>query len=453
VRLGLPLVPSSCCTLPANTQARQGAIETFIVGAALSTTSLGTTFVVIGSAARGVDFAQTKVGVVLISAAVFDDVSGLVMASVIHNLGPVATDSSVNIGWIIGRPIVASAAMGICSPLLTKYLFSPVFRWYIEHYFVKFKHVSNVVLMVLVLCAYITIASYAGASILYGSFLAGTCLSSLPCNHPDAPFMVLSREHGESDPDKTPMFIHTFEKYFLGAQTYILQPVFFASIGFAIPFKKLWTGEAIWKGIVTSILMVIGKAAVGIWVPVWDLLADRTRRGIGDLLVKTWKPATFLGMAMVARGEIGLLIIQIGLNETPYLSEEAFINAAWAIVLNTIIGPVAVGLLLKRHGRSIYNNFRWGAQEPDDGTLWGTDDGTEDGRGSRWTSRRHSRAVSVAASDGSRSRRGSASVSRPPSRRRPSGGEEEDHIEAVPAQSAPMSEKKASSDTARRLSK
>lgn len=58
----------------------QGAIETFIIGAALSTTSLGTTFVVIGSAGRGIDFAQTKVGIVLISAAVFDDVSGLVMA-------------------------------------------------------------------------------------------------------------------------------------------------------------------------------------------------------------------------------------------------------------------------------------------------------------------------------------------------------------------------------------
>jgi Kef-type K+ transport system membrane component KefB len=55
-------------------------VEVFIIGAALSTTSLGTTFVIIGSAAKGIDFAQTRVGTVLISAAVFDDVSGLVMA-------------------------------------------------------------------------------------------------------------------------------------------------------------------------------------------------------------------------------------------------------------------------------------------------------------------------------------------------------------------------------------
>jgi len=57
-----------------------GAVEVFIIGAALSTTSLGTTFVVINSAAKSFDFSQSKVGTVLISAAVFDDVSGLIMA-------------------------------------------------------------------------------------------------------------------------------------------------------------------------------------------------------------------------------------------------------------------------------------------------------------------------------------------------------------------------------------
>lgn len=68
-------------------------------------------------------------------------------------------------------------------------------------------------------------------------------------------------------------------------------------------------------------------------------------------------------MAMVARGEIGLLIIQIGLNQTTFLSEEAFLVAIWAIVLNTIIGPVLVGLLLKRADQAIANDPRWGIQK------------------------------------------------------------------------------------------
>lgn len=50
---------------------------------------------------------------------------------------------------------------------------------------------------------------------------------------------------------------------------------------------------------------------------------------------------------MVARGEIGLLIIEIGHNETPYVSDEGFYTGVWAILLNTIIGPVSVGLLVR----------------------------------------------------------------------------------------------------------
>lgn len=68
-------------------------------------------------------------------------------------------------------------------------------------------------------------------------------------------------------------------------------------------------------------------------------------------------------MAMMARGEIGLLIIQLGLNTTTALSEEAFAVAIWGIVLNTILGPVSVALLLKRRENAIAGNPRWGIQE------------------------------------------------------------------------------------------
>lgn len=69
---------------------------------------------------------------------------------------------------------------------------------------------------------------------------------------------------------------------------------------------------------------------------------------------------------MVARGEIGLLIIQLGLNDTTFLSEEAFLVAIWAIVLNTILGPLSVGLLLNRLEEVIGNNPRWGLQQQEE---------------------------------------------------------------------------------------
>lgn len=65
---------------------------------------------------------------------------------------------------------------------------------------------------------------------------------------------------------------------------------------------------------------------------------------------------------MVARGEIGLLVIEIGHNETPYVSDEGFITGVWAILLNTIIGPVSVGLLVRFYAEKIEQG-EWGLQE------------------------------------------------------------------------------------------
>lgn len=364
-----------------------GAVETFIIGAALSATSLGTTFAVISSASKTIDLGQTRVGSVLVSAAVIDDVSGLVMSSVIGDLSKLSGDGDVNLGWLIGRPIVASIAMTIVTPIVTKYFFAPVFRKYVEYHFARYDHISNIVLMVLVLCAFISIASYTGTSILFGAFLAGTFLTYLPSKHPDGPFIVTSREEGEREADKSPTFVHTFEAYLLGVQEYLMAPLFFASIGFAIPFVQLWTGKRIWRGVLYTLLMAFAKFIVGIWVPLWEVFAhlftkeksepqpsrraketEDTEHGPSPPTEDnhkshaTWLSALLLGSAMVARGEIGLLIIEIGYNSTSYVSEEGFITGVWAILLNTIIGPITVGVLVKLYGKHI-GEGRWGVQD------------------------------------------------------------------------------------------
>ncbi|CAK3773553.1 Sodium hydrogen exchanger [Lecanosticta acicola] len=351
-----------------------GAVETFVVGAALSATSLGTTFAVISGASEEVDLSQTRVGAVLVSAAVIDDVTGLVMSSVIHDLGDIPTGGT-SLGWLIGRPILASALMAILTPILTKWFFAPLFRKFIEPYFHKLGHVSNIALMILVLSAFISIAAYAGTSVLFGAFLAGAFLTYLPSKHAEGPFVVLGREEGEREKHKSPTFVHTFEYYCLDFQQYLLEPLFFASIGFATPFLKLWSGKAIWRGIVYTLLMLVAKFAVGIWIPIWalaslastkdDSSASRDEESLDQPevgeeesartreLEASISPGLLLGMAMVARGEIGLLIVEIGYNNTDYVSQAGFLTAVWAILLNTILGPVAVGVLVKHKANLI----------------------------------------------------------------------------------------------------
>lgn len=65
-------------------------------------------------------------------------------------------------------------------------------------------------------------------------------------------------------------------------------------------------------------------------MPVWDLISSHHKKVVSDDLrggtVRLlWAPATLLGAAMVARGEIGLITIQIGLNKTSFLSNKAFL--------------------------------------------------------------------------------------------------------------------------------
>lgn len=151
--------------------------------------------------------------------------------------------------------------MAILTPILTKYVFAPVFRKYIEYHFARYDHISNIILMTLVLSAFISIAAYAGTSILFGAFLAGTFLTYIPSKRPEGPFVVVSREQGEREDDKSPTFVHTFEAYLMGVQEYLMEPLFFASVGFAIPFVQLWTGKRIWRGILYTLLMAVAKVS------------------------------------------------------------------------------------------------------------------------------------------------------------------------------------------------
>lgn len=309
----------------------------------------------------------------------------------IGQLGALGGEDSPNLGWLIGRPTLVSGLLAIITPVLNKWAIAPLYRKFVEPRLPKTRkrHVVNVMIMIFVLCAFLSITGFGGTSVLYGAFMAGAFLTYLPSKHPTGPFHPPSREDAEEaearsiaeatengdtiEPPICPTFMHTFEKYFLDAVKYLLQPLFFASIGFAIPFIDLWTAEAFWKGFVYTLLMLISKVVVGLVIPFATILRRPSGMSIRECFTTTFWPAMFLGSAMVARGEIGLLVVQIGLNNTPYLSKEAFITAVWAIVLNTIFGPVAVGSIIKYKGRAIADGV-WGLEKTER-----NEDGWDDG--------------------------------------------------------------------------
>jgi len=76
---------------------------------------------------------------------------------------------------------------------------------------------------------------------------------------------------------------------------------------------------------------------------------------------KSLYPAAMLGFAMVSRGEIGFLISSVaesagiwrdntsrGGSSSDNRSSDMFIVVTWAMVICTFLGPVAVGLIVRR---------------------------------------------------------------------------------------------------------
>lgn len=434
-------------------------MQAFAAGAALCSTSLGTTFTVLDTSG----LTETRLGVVLSSAAMMDDVVGLVILGVIASLG---AGSSFNEITVI-RPVFVSIAFAVLIPLICLFIAKPItlgVNDYLQQpqntkYMAIFScSKAAFVYQTGILLATITGATYAGTSNLFAAYLAGAsvtwlsdCLavhrrqrllsassmtSQTPDQFPSRPSSHHAHSYGTETNAATSLIEHNddcsgkviYERYYSPVVESILRPLFFASIGFAIPITELFTGRVIWRGLVYTILMVFGKVICGLWlvrfasmpraealskvlssinVPVRRLrswfksssaidekstqrapvsaarhgshdattgqgrsslnqsLPTRANRNVPKIRVtantprkrtapprpKSMYPAAILGSAMVARGEIGFLISSVAEANKVFGeggNTEPFLIVTWAILLCTLIGPVTVGLLVKR---------------------------------------------------------------------------------------------------------
>ena len=177
----------------------------------------------------------------------------------------------------------------------------------------------------------------------------------------------------------------------------------------------MFSGPIVWKGVVYSILMFAGKLATGLWLVritlpegpqfkqwprrLWSRVQSRlciaptnvdgkdSNNQSSEATAKSSEkdkksppadddthsvnttertsknplslyPPSIIGLAMVARGEIGYLIASLaestGVFSTTNAegsdegSSETYLIVVWAITVCTIIGPVAVGALVRR---------------------------------------------------------------------------------------------------------
>ncbi|KAK5999108.1 hypothetical protein PT974_01497 [Cladobotryum mycophilum] len=305
-------------------------LECFAAGAALCSTSLGTTFTVL----RSSGLVNSRLGVVLASAAMLDDVVGLVMVQVVANLG--TTSESISAAIIV-RPLMVSLAFVVLTPCMCLLLVKPLTLALNRHRQIHSnglvdgmlrKGSTAMIIHTLFLVGMVTAASYAGTSNLFSAYLAGAVISwwDLEVPHPDGAGtqdpqqqQQQQQQHQQQDTDaaaSVPNILQAdavedadavcdasgqavYRTYYEPVVHRVLQPFFFASIGFSIPVARMFSGQIVWKGLVYAVLMGLGKLACGVWLIrfhglatcVRDMLVSAAASVSAAVEVGRWKPS------------------------------------------------------------------------------------------------------------------------------------------------------------------
>jgi Kef-type K+ transport system membrane component KefB len=245
-------------------------LESFTMGASLSATSLGTTFAILSSQGA-YQLNKSRMGTILVGAALLDDISGLVIASVIDKLGHLGQQS---LPWLISKPIVSSIVMIVISVLVARFLLGRLWsKVNFKNDIIK-RYSEHVLLFCLIstLSATVTIAAYTGASTLIGAYCCGATLRHLD----DCQTKLLN----DDERNNAVSFTHVFEKYIKVVKQYIFVPFFFASIGFAVPFLDLWHGQELCQGFLYALMMIFGKIITGVWIIIWTYASPRWKKPV-----------------------------------------------------------------------------------------------------------------------------------------------------------------------------
>ncbi|KAI9369859.1 Sodium/hydrogen exchanger family-domain-containing protein [Aspergillus egyptiacus] len=263
-------------------------LQAFAAGAALSATSLGTTFTILSTT----QLITTRLGTVTTSAAMLDDVIGLIMVQIISNLG--GSGDSFSAVTVI-RPLFVSIGFGVGVVLGCRFVAGPILLKLFKSKarFPTFTHTPQFAFLgyTFLLVGLVAGATYAGTSSLFAAYLAGVVTSwfdSLAGAVPDSTSAQPqpsenSHSKGQAQPEKPAPSgsttqpsqcgkrseitgVYIYEHYYHGPVSRILIPMFFASIGFAIPITEMFQGSVVWRGVVYAVLMAFAKICTGLWL-------------------------------------------------------------------------------------------------------------------------------------------------------------------------------------------
>ena len=255
------------------------AMPALVCAAALTATSVGISARVLGD----LGVLDTPDGQVVLGAAVLDDIVGLVILSVIAGLVDGAPFSLAG----VARTAVVAIAFVVAALFIGRQALPPLLR--VVGRLDSASALGLIGLAIAFLLAWL--ADRTGSAMIIGAFAAGLVLHPTPHRH---------QIEGK---------VRTLGQLFI--------PVFFASVGAAVDLRALLDRQSLLIGVALLLIGIVGKVAAG-WAPWWHR---------GDKLM--------IGVAMVPRGEVGLIFAQMGL--TAAAITQGQFGAIMVMVLGTTL--------------------------------------------------------------------------------------------------------------------
>jgi Kef-type K+ transport system membrane component KefB len=266
-------------------------IESIFVGAAMVATSVGITAQVL--AQKGLlHLAASRI---ILAAAVIDDVLGLIVLAVVSsmakghvNVAELSLTALAAIGFTFVVAKWGTGAMGQVMPRMEARMQGQESQF----------NVALVLMFALAL-----LATYAGVAAIIGAFLAGMALAETTSGR------VNDLVHGVTE---------------------LLLPFFLVGIGMRMDVRALADGKALLLTTVIVVAAVVTKLA---------------GCGLGALSLG-WTEALRVGTGMVPRGEVGMVVAQIGFG-LGVIPKGVYSDVVMMAILTTIIAPPLLTLAFR----------------------------------------------------------------------------------------------------------
>ena len=264
------------------------------IGTILTATSVSITV----QALKELGKLSTMVGTTIVSAAIIDDVIGIVVLTFVISLNPSNAGEGDQVGSIV--KVILSTLLFFVLSIVVGYIFYKIFKFYEK----KHSHTRRIPIVGLALAFSLSYIAehFFGVADITGAYIAGVIL----CSTKDSSY--ISRK--------------------MDVNSYMLfGPIFFASIGLQTNIRTLDT---------SILLFSLAFVAVGMFSKVVGCGA------VAKLCKFNFSDSLKIGCGMMTRGEVALIVAQRGLTEG--ILDHAFFTS---VILLIIVSSISVPIILK----------------------------------------------------------------------------------------------------------